>query len=194
MSETILFERQILSLALLEKELYQLYTSLSEKVEEIAARTMFAYIATDSLKHSTILVKIIEEVNESKLREQDCDQNIIHTQKLINTITKNVEKSEKIDRKELLTLICTLTDFENLLYSQYIKAFHLEYVFTKGQQENQKDSDLNIFNLIVQDEELHQRILSSITRLCDRNLSTNNGAPVVKYTNPDSWYTSPRAK
>ncbi len=191
MSETILFERQILSLALLEKELYQLYTNLSEKVEEIAARTMFAYIATDNLKHSTILVKIIEEVNGSKLREVDCDQNIIHTQKLINAITKNVEKSEKINRKELLTLICTLTDFENLLYSGYLKAFHLEYISTKGQQESQKETDLNIFNLIVQDEELHQRILSSITRLCDRNLTFNTSAPVVKYTNPDSWYKTP---
>lgn len=193
MSEIILFERQTLSLALIEKELYQLYNRLSEKVEEVAARTLFAYIATDSLKHSTILVKIIEEVNGSKAREQDCDQNIIHTQKLINAITKNVEKSEKVDRKELMTLINTLADFENLLYREYKKAFHLEYeVFPENEQENQKEEDLNIFNLIVNDEERHQNILSSITRLCDRNLTFNNNAPIVKYTSPDSWYSPPR--
>jgi rubrerythrin len=98
-SEIILFERQTLSLALIEKELYQLYTNLSEKVEDVAAKTLFSYIATDSLKHSTILVKIIEEVNGSKAREQDCTENIIHTIELIKAITKNAAKSEKMNIK-----------------------------------------------------------------------------------------------
>jgi rubrerythrin len=192
-SEIILFERQTLSLALIEKELYQLYTNLSEKVEDVAAKTLFSYIATDSLKHSTILVKIIEEVNGSKAREQDCTENIIHTIELIKAITKNAAKSEKIDQKELVALIDTLADFENLLFSEYKKAFHLECaVFTESEQNNKKETDVNIFNLIVRDEERHLRILSSITRLCDRNLSFNKNAPIVKYKNPDSWYAPPR--
>jgi rubrerythrin len=192
-SEIILFERQTLSLALIEKELYQLYTNLSEKVEDVAAKTLFSYIATDSLKHSTILVKIIEEVNGSKAREQDCTENIIHTIELIKAITKNAAKSEKIDQKELVALIDTLADFENLLFSEYKRAFHLEYaVFTESEQNNKKETDVNIFNLIVGDEERHLKILSSITRLCDRNLSFNKNAPIVKYKNPDSWYAPPR--
>jgi rubrerythrin len=193
MSEIIFFERQTLSLALIEKELYQLYTSLSEKVEELAPRIMFSYLATDSLKHSTILVKISEEVNCSNAREQDCGENIIHTRELIKALTKNVTKSEKVDRKELVTLIDTLADFENLLFSEYKKAFHLEYVmFTENEQKQRSEADLNIFTLIVGDEERHQRILLSITRLCDRNLAFNRNAPVVKYKNPDSWYSPPR--
>jgi len=193
MSEIILFERQTLSLALIEKELYQLYTILSEKVEDIAARTMFSYIATDSLKHSTILVQIIEEVNGSKAREQDCGENILHTKELIKALTKNVAKSEKVDQKELVTLIDTLADFENLLFSEYKKAFHIEHaVFTENEQNKTDETDMNIFNLIVGDEERHLRILSSITRLCDRNLSFNKNAPIVKYKNPDSWYSPPR--
>ena len=195
MSEIILFERQTLSLALIEKELYQLYTNLSEKVEDVAAKTMFSYIATDSLKHSTILVKIIEEVNGSKAREQDCDENIIHTKELIKALTKNVGKSEKVDRKELITLVDTLVDFENLLFSEYKKAFHLEDArFTENEQNKKSEQDLNIFCLIVGDEERHLRILSSITRLCDRNLSFNKNAPIVKYKNPDSWYVPPRGR
>jgi rubrerythrin len=193
MSEIILFERQTLSLAFIEKELYQLYTILSEKVEDIAARTMFSYIATDSLKHSTILVQIIEEVNGSKAREQDCGENILHTKELIKALTKNAAKSEKVDQKELVTLVDTLADFENLLFSEYKKAFHLEYaVFTENEQKQKNETDLNIFSLIVGDEERHLRILSSITRLCDRNLSFNKNAPIVKYKNPDSWYSPPR--
>ena len=192
-NEIILFERQTLSLALIEKELYQLYTSLSEKVEDVAARTLFSYIATDSLKHSTILVKIIEEVNGSKAREHDCSENIIHTKELIKALTKNTAKSEKIDRKELITLLDTLADFENLLVSEYNKAFHLEHVrFTENEQKQKSEADLNIFSLIVEDEERHQRILSSIARLCDRNLSFNKNAPIVKYKSPDSWRVPPR--
>jgi rubrerythrin len=192
-NEIILFERQTLSLALIEKELYQLYTSLSEKVEDVAARTLFAYISTDSLKHSTILVKIIEEVDGSKARENDCSENIIHTKELIKALTKNVAKSEKVDRKELITLLDTLADFENLLFSEYKKVFHLEYVrLSENEQKQKNEKDLNIFSLIVEDEERHQKILSAIARLCDRNLSFNKNNPIVKYNNPDSWYIPPR--
>jgi rubrerythrin len=192
-NEIILFERQTLSLALIEKELYQLYTNLSEKVEDVASRTLFSYIATDSLKHSTILVKIIEEVDGSKAREHDCSENIIYTKELIKALTKNVAKGEKFDRKELITLLDTLADFENLLFSEYKKAFHLEYVrFTENEQKQKNEADLNIFSLIVEDEERHQKILSSIARLCDNNLSFNKNAPIFKYMNPDSWHIHPR--
>ena len=81
--EIMVFERQILSLALIERELFQLYTNLSEKVENVAVKTLFAYIATDSLKHSNILVTIIDAVNGSKAREQHCDENIIYTKESV---------------------------------------------------------------------------------------------------------------
>jgi rubrerythrin len=84
--EIMVFERQTLSLALIEKELYQLYTNLSEKVEDLAAKALFSYIATDSLKHSNILVTIIDEVNGSKAREQHCDENIVYTKQLIKAL------------------------------------------------------------------------------------------------------------
>ena len=194
-NEIIMFERQTLSLALIEKELYQLYTSLSEKVEGVAARTLFSYIATDSLKHSTILVKIIEEVDGSKAREHDCSENIIHTKELIKALTRNVAKSEKVDRKELITLLDTLVDFENLLFSEYTKAFHLEHIrFTENEKKQKNEADLNIFSLIVEDEERHQKILSLMTSLCDRNLSFNKKAPIVKYQNPDSWNIYPSGR
>ena len=193
MSEIILFERQTFSLILIEKELHQLYTQLSEKVENIAAQAMFSYIAADSLKHSTILVKIIEEVDGSKAREQDCDEKIIYNKELITALSKQVAKSEKINREELISLIDTLAGFENLLFTEYTKAFHLEYTkFSKQGLDENQETELNIFNLIVGDEERHQKILSSITQLCDRKLSFKSDAPIVKYQNPDSWYVPPR--
>jgi hypothetical protein len=193
--EIMVFERQILSLALIEKELYQLYTNLSEKVEDLAAKTLFSYIATDSLKHSNILVTIIDEVNGSKAREQDCDENIIYTKELIETLSNDVAKSERINLEELISLIDTLVGFENLLVNEYKKAFHLEYTgFTECELDKNHEINLNIFTLIVGDEERHQRILLAITTLCDRKLSFKQDAPIVKYQNPDSWYVPPRGR
>jgi rubrerythrin len=192
-SGIIFFERQVLSLALLEKELYQLYSSLSEKVEDISAKMLFSYIASDSLKHSTILVAIIEEVNGSKAREQDCDENIMYNRKVIKTLSNDLAKSERVSRDELISLIDTLVGFETLLFTEYKKAFHLEYSgFAEYGRDKGHEADLNIFNLIVDDEERHQRILLAITDLCDKKLSFRNDAPVVKYQSPDSWYVPPR--
>ena len=123
--EIMIFERQLLSLTLIEKELYRLYTNLSKKIEDVAVKTLFSYIATDSLKHTNILVKIFEEVNGSKVREKHCDANILHTKKLIKKISNTVKKSELINLRDLMPLIDTFVGFENLLLNEYKKAFHL---------------------------------------------------------------------
>ena len=192
-SGIVFIERQILSLGLMERELYQLYSNLSEKVEDLAAKALFAYIATDSLKHSTILVTIIEEAGGSKVREQDCDDNIRYNIELITTLSKDVSKRQRIDREELMSLIDALAGFESLLYNEYSKAFHLETTqFTKDEINKSQESDLDIFSLIVNDEDLHKKILLSIVNSCDKTLDFKNNTPIVKYQNPDSWYVPPR--
>lgn len=191
--ELVFIERQILALGLLEKELYQLYNNLSEKVEDLAAKSLFTYIATDSLKHSTILVTIIEEAGGSRVKEQDCDPTISYNIELIRTLSKDISKRQTIDREELISLIDTLVNFENLLYDEYSKAFCLQTTqleeINRGKTE---DSDLNIFRLITDDENLHRRILSSIVNLCDKKLDFKSNTPIVKYQRPDSWYIPPR--
>jgi len=192
-NEPLNFEKQILSLALMEKELYELYTNLSLKVEDLSARALFSYIATDSLKHSTILVTIIDEVDGQKTREIDCDVNIIYNKEMIKSLSKDISKIRRINYEELISLIDTLTGFESLLLTEYKKAFHLEFTsFAKFYQEKDEDNDLNIFDLIIGDEEAHQRILAAITRLFDNRMSFKSNAPIVKYQNPDSWYVPPR--
>ena len=192
-NEPLNFERQILCLALLEKELYELYTNLSSRVEDLSARTLFSYIATDSLKHSTILATIIDEVNGQNVQEIDCDVNIIYNKEMIKSISKDVNKTRRITHDELIVLIDTLTGFESLLLAEYKKAFHLEFKsYSKYAQEKDDDNDLNIFNLIISDEECHQRILASITRFFDNKITFKSNTPIVKYQSPDSWYVPPR--
>ena len=194
-TETMFFERQTLSLALIEKQLHQLYANLSEKVEDMAAQIMLSYIATDSLKHSTILVKILEEVDGFKAREKDCTENIRYAKKVIKTLVKKVAKRKKIDRNEFITLIDTLINFETLLYNEYKKAFHLEYTcFSEHQLDKEPEAGVNIFDLIVNDEDRHQKILLSLVRFCDRKLAFTKNSPAVRYKNPDSWYVPPRSR
>ncbi|PVX25565.1 MAG: hypothetical protein CW716_07775 [Candidatus Bathyarchaeum sp.] len=195
-SNIIVFERQVLSLAIIEKELFQLYTEIAQKAEDVSAKTLLSYIATDSLKHSTILAAIFDEVNGSKAKESDCDVNIRYNKQLIETLTKDISKTETISQEELISLIDTLCNFEELLYNEYKKSFHLEYTQVTTGYKSQKDEEpeLNIFNLIVGDEERHQKILMSLVILCDRKLSFKQDAPVVKYQSPDSWYVPPRGR
>jgi rubrerythrin len=190
----MVFERQVLSLALVEKELCELYTNLLERVKDVTPKTLLSYIAIDSLKHSTILATIIEEVDGSKVKESDCDITIRYNKGLIRTLSKDIAMRSVISNDELISFISTLIGFENLLFTEYKKAFHLEFAGFKkyGSDRCNKDEQLNIFTLIVGDEERHKRILGEMAVLCDRKLSLKRNAPVVKYQSPDSWYTPPR--
>lgn len=193
----MVFERQVLSLALIEKELFELYTNLLERVEDVTPKTLLSYIATDSLKHSTILAAIIDEVDGSKTKESDCDITILYNKGLIKTLSNDIARRSVISIDELISLIGTLAGFENLLFTEYKKAFHLEFkgVRKYGSDMSKEDEELNIFTLIVGDEERHQRILGEMAVLCDRKLSfKKNSAPAVKYQNPDSWYVPPRGR
>jgi hypothetical protein len=190
----MVFERQVLSLALIEKELFELYTNLLERVKDVTPKTLLSYIATDSLKHSTILAAIIAEVDGSKTKESDCDITILYNKGLIKTLSKDIARRSVISIDELISLIGTLAGFENLLFTEYKKAFHLEFTGVRkyGSDRSKEDEELNIFTLIVGDEERHQRILGEMAVLCDRKLSFKRSAPAVKYQNPDSWYVPPR--
>jgi len=184
------FESQTLSLLQLEKELYRLYSRLSKKVDDLAAKTLFSYLANDSLKHSRILGIMINEVNLSKVREQDCEQNMLYTKRLLRSHTDDLKKRGSISLDELEPMMDAFLGIENLLFTEYKKAFHLQYTRLAGQEKN--DADINIFNLIVDDEDRHQKILSAILALKENKMSYKQNSPVVKYQNPDSWYTAPR--
>jgi hypothetical protein len=134
-----------------------------------------------------------EKVEASKTRENEYEMNIIYNRELIKKLSKDVAKGKIIGREELVSLIGTLTGFENILFTEYKRAFHLEYrSFREYEPIKKNDTDLNILTLIIDDEERHQRILSAIIKLSQKKLSFSPDAPIVKYQNPDSWYVPPR--
>ena len=169
-------ERQMVSLGLMERELYQLYTNLSSKVEELPAKTLFAYIASDSLKHSSVLVKTIR-----------------YNIDLIKTLSTDISRTKNIGRKELLSIIDTLAGFETLLFDEYAKAFRVDTTqLIEDEDPDKNENELSVFSLIVKDEDLHKQILLSLVNVCDKKLDFKDNTPIVKYQRPDSWYVPPR--
>lgn len=187
-SETEVIERKIPGFILLEQELHKLYSNLSEKVEDVAIKTLFTYIAADSLKHSTILTRIVKEFGGSKTKEKDFEINIKYSKNLIATLSKDVSKSRKIDGEELTSLSDTLIGFESLLLEEYSNAFRVrESRFSTYRRNVNNHREMDILSLIVGDEERHQEILFWIVNSDDKKLNFKNDAPIPLYQNPDAW-------
>jgi hypothetical protein len=139
-----------------------------------------------------VLASIIEEAGGSNIREQDCNESIRYNIELIESLTEDVSVRSTIFREDLITLIGTLAGFETLLYDEYTKAFRLQTSRFGIDAEQSLESEVDIFSLIVEDENRHQRILSDIVNICDKKLDFPNKAPKVKYQTPDAWYNPPR--
>ncbi len=188
-SDTEVIETKIQGFILLEQELHKLYNNLSEKVEDLEIKTLFTYIAADSLKHSAILTRIIKEFGGSKAREKDFDMNIKYNKNLIANFSKDVSKCRKIDDEELTSLSGTLIGFESLLLDEYSKAFRVrESRFPTHWRNSKNQQQMDILSLIVGDEERHQEILLWIVSSGDKKLNFKNDAPIPLYQNPDAWY------
>jgi len=187
-SETEVIERKIPSLVLLEQELHRLYSNLSEKVDDVAIKTLFTYIAADSLKHSTILTRIVKEFGGSKAKEKNFEISIKYNKKLIASLSKDISKSRKIDEEELTMLSDTLIGFESFLLDEYSKAFRIrESRFPTYWRNSKNQQEMDILSLIVGDEERHQEILIWIVSSGDKKLNFKNTAPISIYQNPDAW-------
>lgn len=187
-NETEVIEKKIPEFILLEQELHKLYNTLSEKVEDVAIKTLFTYIAADSLKHSTILTRIFKEFGGSKAKEKDLDINVNYRRNRIITLSKEVSKSRKIDYEELSFLTDMLIGFENFLLSEYSKAFQVRESRFQAYTRNAKNQqEMDILSLIVGDEERHHEILIWIVSSGDKKLNFKNDAPIPLYQNPDAW-------
>lgn len=187
-SETEVIKRKIPGFIILEQELHELYKNLSEKVEDVAIKALFTYIATDSLKHSTILTRIEEEFGGSKVKGKDLDINIQYNKNLVATLSKDVSKNRKIDDEELIALSDTLIGFEGLLQDEYSKAFRVgESRFPTHWRDSENQQEMDILSLIVADEERHQEILLWIVSSSDKKLYFKSDKPVPLYQNPDAW-------
>jgi rubrerythrin len=176
----------------LEERVFSLYRSLSDKVQNPLVKSLFLYIAYDSLKHSLIMRGIAETVSNTKPKPGDCEKKLKQIWEKVIAFSEEISKREKVSDQELPAIARELAGFEDSLSEEYSVLVQLkthEYMTKEVTQLYKVDlaSLKNIFELIIKDKENHREILTSIEELFTSEESPKDNTPVVRYQHPDAW-------
>ena len=182
-------------LYLLESEVFGLYKSLSQKVDDPLVKSLFTYIAYDSLKHSIILKGISGNIGESEPKFVECKKKLATIWEDITSLSKQIANRERLDDQIISLTINNLVNFESSFSEEYLIIVQLKtyqfmaeeiYKLYDVNLENMKD----VFELIIKDEENHKEILFTIKDLLSpKEEIVETHTPKVKYQRPDAWYT-----
>jgi hypothetical protein len=175
----------------LEKKVFSLYRTLSDKVQNPIAKSFLLYIAYDSLARA-IMRGIAETISKSKPKPEDCERKLNQIWKKITSLLTEIANREKVADSELSPLAKELAGFENSLSEEYfvlVQLKTLEYMTKEIAQMHKVDLEglKDIFELIIKDEENHREILNSIEELFATEEIMKNNTPVVKYQHPEAW-------
>jgi len=182
----------LLCASVLEEKTFRLYKSLSDKVEMPLVHSLLLYIAHDSQKHSAILKGIGESISKSE-KIPDCKKRFADTGSTIDRLQEEIAEEGKTNSSNVPSLVKKLTVLESTFGEEYyslVQLKTLEYM-EKEIRENYdvEVEDLkSIFETIIRDEELHSELLARMKRMLSAEEEKKEPkAPMVKYTNPDSW-------
>lgn len=176
----------------LEERVFSLYRNLSDRVQNPVVKSLFLYIAYDSLKHSQIMRGIAETISNTRPKTGDCEKKLKPVWEKIVTFSQEVSKRLKISDRELSSMAQELAGFENSLSEEYfvlVQLKTLQYMTKEVAQFYKVDLDSlrSIFELITKDEENHREILASIKELFIPKESAKNNTPIVRYQHPNAW-------
>jgi rubrerythrin len=176
----------------LEERVFSLYRSLSDKVQNPLVKSLFLYIAYDSLKHSLTMRGIAETVSNTKPKPGDCEKKLKQIWEKVIAFSEEISKQEKVSDQELPAIARELTGFEDSLseeYSVFVQLKTLEYMTKEVTQQYKVDlaSLKNIFELIIKDKENHREILTSIEELFTSEETAKDNTPIVRYQHLDAW-------
>jgi rubrerythrin len=176
----------------LEERVFSLYRNLSDRVQNQVVKSLFLYIAYDSLKHSQIMRAIAETVSNARPKNGDCEKKLKPVWEKIVTFSQEVSKRLKVSDQELSSMTRELAGFENSLsegYSVLVQLKTLQYMTKEVAQFYNVDlsSLRSIFELIIKDVENHREILASIEELFTPEESARDNTPIVRYQHPNAW-------
>jgi len=176
----------------LEERTFALYRTLSDKIQNPLMKSLFLYIAYDSLKHSLIMRGIAESVSQSKPKAGDCEKKLKRVWEKIVAFHEEISKCQKLSDAELSSLARDLAGFENSLSEEYVVLVQLktlEYMAKQVAQLYKVDlaSLKSIFEWIIKDEENHREILTSIEELFTSEETAKDTTPIVRYQHPEAW-------
>jgi rubrerythrin len=162
-------------LSIIEKKVFELYGFLSEKIEQPLIKFLLLYVAYDSLKHSEILKGISETISPLEKKPGDCKERVGDLWKTVTDFYEEISKEEKLDKKELLSLANSLTNFEGVIGEEYVTIIQLrilEFTAKETPKIFSVESLKEIFERIVKDEERHSEILTMVKNLLIKQSET----------------------
>jgi len=175
----------------LEERTFSLYRNLAEKTSDSLARSIFTYIAYDSLKHSVIMKGIAQTISASVPKSSDCEKKLASIWTNVADLAEEVINKQRFSNSELPDLSNRLAGFENSLSEEYfilVQSKTLQFMAKELSQlynvdfENVRD----VFGLITKDEENHREILYSLVEHFTKEPAKDT-TPVVKYQHPEAW-------
>lgn len=193
MSDPETFAKYIDCLSTLETKTSSLYEALSQKAELPIVKTLFRNIAQDSAKHSTLLKGIGESIAKVKENPKECAKKLGVVWQTIDSLQKKVTERKKISNSEFSQFLEELTLLESSVGEEYYILVQMKTLQLLGKEiERSYHIDLGhlkrLFESIIRDEEHHRELLETIEEHIAANIEKpDEGAPMVRYQNPDAW-------
>jgi rubrerythrin len=173
--------------SILEEKVAHLYTELAQKVELPQAKPILLTIADESQKHSTALKQMSETIHETKVKPDECKNQMGEAWNITETFADEIKHKHTIPEEELATLAKNLKALESILGEKYAMLIHTKTLQLIAE-------DLNITSMknklkeISDDEKHHLELLQAIKKeLTDKKRQEEDTTPTVRYQNPDSW-------
>jgi rubrerythrin len=163
----------IYNLSLLEEETFQLYKTISQKVDFPLIKALLEEIAIDSKKHYHLLKGIIDSLPKVDLKTKDAQKKFSQSQKTMKNFSAYFTDTEQINENNLLELIAKLTllesqmgeEYEILVQAKSIVSFASEI----SKEYNFKPENFKrIFEKIIGDENHHKGILETIREIINQ--------------------------
>lgn len=180
--------------SVLEEKVFLLYMDLAEKIELPLPKSLLLHMAYDSQKHSALLRGISETIGKPERKPRNCEKNLVNTWKMVNVLSQEIGKKDRILRGEFSSLAGQLAVLERTLGEDYYilaQAKTLQFMDKKIREEygiSLENLEI-IFENIIHDEETHGELVSIVKKILngEETPQIKDNTPLVKYQNPDAW-------
>ena len=175
---------------------YFMYQSLSDKADLPLINGLLQSIAQDNLKHSKLLKAITDSITINGEKNKDCAKETGQVWGATDTFCKQLLLGARITEPQLSQMAEKLETLETSFSKEYrmlIQKNTMEPLANEisGLYKVTPEKIKNIFTTMINDCDNHKEELQTIRELLGQIESKEpHSAPVVRYSNPDSWARS----
>jgi rubrerythrin len=181
---------------ILEEKTATLYKIIAEKIQRPLVKSFLLHIAYDSQKHSAIFKGLSESIGKPSIKLKDCAKRLGQIWKMTESFTHELASKQRLSEERLAQMTVRLATLESGMGEEYYALVQAKTLRSMTRQIRQTcnvdlGNILHILEMIIKDEETHQRLLATIkTILARKEVRQEGNTPKVKYLNPDSWTKS----